>query len=133
MPGLVRRLTAALLLRRLIRAVEALAGTQQAQTALLARLADRLAPAPVGSGPLPGPEAAGVTYLDADDQALALAYVERTRRHTGHTPDEDEVLSYLADEKTRDLATRLAEREAEQAERERARLGGMLDRSGEGR
>src|SRR3989304_323580 len=44
---------------------------------------------------------------------LIQPYAERTVRDTGHQPTDDEILSYLADEKTRDLHTRLIERDRE--------------------
>ena len=88
------------------------------ETILLARLADRFAPLPIAQSP--GERATikadtGVSYADAEDIALAEAFSERQHAHTGHTPDEDEVLIYLADEKTRDLAARLESRDVELA------------------
>jgi hypothetical protein len=113
---MLKRFAAALLLRRVVRALDALAAQHTAQTALLARLADRFAPIlPVES---PGDRATikaetGVSHLDVGDAELAQYFVARTQAQTGHVPDEDEILLYLADEKTQDLAERLTAREAE--------------------
>src|SRR5262245_48826194 len=98
-----QRLAAALLLRRVSRALDRISDSLDRQAVLLARLTDHLAPLP----PADTPDArqtvradSGVTHLDVDESAAALAYIERTRAQTGHTPDDDEVLIYLADEKT---------------------------------
>jgi hypothetical protein len=113
-----KRFATALLLRRLVRTLDALASAATVQTQLLARLADHFAPV------LAPPSAAdratikaetGVSWADADDIALAEAFAARQAAHTGHTPDEDEVLIYLADEKTRDLSERLTARDTELA------------------
>jgi hypothetical protein len=55
----------------------------------------------------------GVSYVDAADQALAQEYSLRTERDTGRPPTDDEILSYLADEKTVDLHERLLARDRE--------------------
>jgi hypothetical protein len=93
-----------------------MASAAEQQTALLARLADHFAP--VLAPPSPADRATikaetGVSWADSDDIALADAFAVRQAAHTGHTPDEDEVLIYLADEKTRDLSERLAARDQE--------------------
>jgi hypothetical protein len=108
-----RRLAAALLLRRISRTLDALAASVAAQTALLA---DRFAPLLPVDSPTDRTTLradTGVTHLDTDDASLALAYIARIQAHTGHIPDEEEVLMYLADEKTQDLAERLATRDEE--------------------
>jgi hypothetical protein len=107
------RLATALTLRRVTRDVSAMVGALHAQNALLARLVDQLAPV------LPTPERAvvradtGVDHFDPIDGQLADAYIEKTEKDTGHTPDDEEVLIHLGDEKTIDLRERLVKREQE--------------------
>jgi hypothetical protein len=110
-----RRLAAALVLRRLSRDLTDIAASLRLQTALLTRLTDRVAP--IDPPTLRRDVAAdtGVTHLDPIEAALANDYVARTYRDTGHVPDDDEVLIYLADEKTHDLHQRLVAREADLA------------------
>lgn len=109
------RVPGLLLLRRLTRVLEGILDQQRQQTKLLARLADHFAPA----DPITDPEVVashtGASYVDPADQALILGFVERTVRETGHHPDDDEILAYLADEKTQDLHKRLIDRDAELA------------------
>lgn len=111
-----QRLAAAFLLRRVVHALDRLAENHDRQTALLARLVDHYAPTPIAQSPTDRATIkadTGVSYVDADEVALADAFSERQRAHTGHTPDEDELLIYLGDERTRDLHERLATRDAE--------------------
>jgi hypothetical protein len=110
-----KRLAAGLLLRKLSKDFARIADGLDRQTALLARLADRYAPIDPPTDRASVKADTGVSHLDHDDAARALAYVERTVRDTGHYPDDDEVLIYLADEKTVDLQTRLAARDQELA------------------
>jgi hypothetical protein len=108
-----QRFATALLLRALTRDLAAIAETLRAQTALLARLVDRLAPAdPVTRRPEVLADT-GVSHLDAEEAAAAIAYINRTQADTGHIPDDDEILIHLADEKTATLHERLATREDE--------------------
>jgi hypothetical protein len=108
-----RRLALGLLGRRLCAELAGIHQALDAQTQLLARLADHVAPA------TPSPDRAavvadtGLSYLDAVEAELAADYVARTQRDTGHTPDDEEVLIYLADEKTTDLHARLTARAEE--------------------
>jgi len=110
-----RRLASALLLRRLARDLTVLTATLREQTALLARLVDRLAPVdpPADRGLVR--EDTGVSHLDVHDAVLASDFIARTARTTGHVPDDDEVLIYLADEKTVDLHARLVARDEDLA------------------
>lgn len=108
-----RALASAFLLRRLARDLTDIAASLRAQNALLGRLTDRLAPVDPLTTRAEVQADTGVSHLDAHEAALALDYVARTARDTGHTPDDDEVLVYLADEKTQELHERLAAREAE--------------------
>jgi hypothetical protein len=108
-----RRLATALVVRRLARDLTDIAQALRQQNVLLARLADRLAPVDPPTERVEVREGTGVSHLDANEAYLAQRYIERTRADTGHTPDDDEVLIYLADEKTVDLHQRLAAREAD--------------------
>jgi hypothetical protein len=116
-----KRFAIGLLLRRHIRALEGIAATLSAQNALLTRLVDHLAPPATTLSRATLSEGTGLTHFDEAEAGIALAYIERTQQATGHTPDDDEVLIYLADEKTTDLAKRLSEREAELARLSEAR------------
>lgn len=107
-----------LTLRRLVRAMETIADQQRQQTQLLARIAQRMAPQDPQTDPQIVTRETGNSYLDPTEQALALAYVERMRA-SGQEPTDEDVVEYLADEKTRDLQQRLAERD--RALRERMR------------
>lgn len=112
----LRSLVSALLLRRMSADLGRIAIALDAQTTYLARLADRFAPQPITQ--TPGDRATlradtGVSHLDVSEQALALDFVTRTQSQTGHIPDDEEILIYLADEKTHDLAARLAQRDEE--------------------
>jgi hypothetical protein len=110
-----KRLTGLWLLRRFARDLGRVGDQLERQNALLARLADRFAPLPpvVDRDVVRGET--GVDFVDSLDQYLAQQYLERIRRDTGHQPTEDEILSYLADEKTMDLHTRLTARDREVA------------------
>jgi hypothetical protein len=108
-----KRLAAALLFRRVARDLSDIAAALRLQNTLLLRLAERYAPADPPTDRVEVRQDTGVTHLDANDALLALTYIERTHRDTGHVPDDEEVLIYLADEKTQDLHQRLVARDAE--------------------
>lgn len=110
-----KRLAAALVLRRVSRDLARLADATEAQNALLLRLADHLAPLDPPTDRQEVRADTGVSTFDPIDAALADDYIARTYRDTGHVPDDEEVLIYLADEKTVDLHQRLIAREAELA------------------
>jgi len=112
---MLRRLASALLLRTISRDLSRIARALDDQTLLLSRLAARFAPV---DPPTSRPEVqadTGVSSFDPVEAILAQEYVERTYKDTGHVPDDDEILVYLADEKTTDLHKRLIEREDELA------------------
>jgi hypothetical protein len=113
-----KRIATALLLRAIARDLATIASTLKDQTFLLARLADRFAPPPIEQSPADRATIkadTGVSHLDVDDAAFADYIVARAQASTGHTPDEDEILIALADEKTTDLQERLAARDDELA------------------
>lgn len=106
-------------LRRALRVLDRIDQRLEAQHTLLVRLADHYAPQP--AAPATGNAVAadtGVSFLDPVESALAAQYTARTRHDTGHDPTEEEVLTYLADEKTVDLQRRLAARDEELATRD---------------
>jgi hypothetical protein len=108
-----QRLATALLFRRLARDLGEVAAALRQQNALLLRLADRYAPADPPTERVEVRMDTGVSHLDATEAQLAQEYVARTQRDTGHIPDDEEVLIYLADEKTHDLHQRLVARDAD--------------------
>lgn len=108
-----QRLAAALLLRKVSTDLHAIAEALREQNVLLTRLAAHWAPVdPKTSRPEVEADT-GVSHLDAIDAILAQEFVARVQQDTGHTPDDDEILIYLADEKTHELHARLAMREVE--------------------
>jgi hypothetical protein len=111
-----KRLAGAFLLRRLTRDLSAISAALDRQNVLLARLVDHLCPAPPDDAPTVATSTdTGVTFLDPIEMGLSLDYIQKMRAATGHTPDDEEILVYLADEKTHDLHLRMAEREADLA------------------
>jgi hypothetical protein len=83
------------------------------QNQLLTRLADHFAPDIPRATREEIAAETGVDYVDPTDQALLQAYVEKVQQSTGHVPTEDELVAYLADEKTIDLHQRLVARDRE--------------------
>lgn len=108
-----KRLAAALYLRRLVHAVSAHTAAVDRQNALLTRLADHFAPQIAAPDRQALAQDTGVSHLDPLEAQLVGDYVTRTQRATGHTPDDEEILIYLADEKTTDLHQRLVARAVE--------------------
>jgi hypothetical protein len=109
----MRLLPGLFLIRRLVRELSGIREQLTRQTDILTRLANQIAPQ------LPAVDRAevaaetGVSYVDAADQAIAQEYILRTERDTGHHPTDDEIMGYLADEKTIDLHERLLARDRE--------------------
>lgn len=96
--------------------------TRQADA--LAQLATYFAPPVLPEKPDPSVvDGTGLSYLDANEMMLALDYIDRTERALHKVPTEDEVLTYLADERTVDLQIRLRQREEELLMRDRDRRG----------
>lgn len=116
------RLPALLLVRRVYGELRGIRECLQRQTVLLERLVDHLAPLPPAATDQELIDT-GVSFVDPVDQLLIQQYVARCETDTGHTPTDDEILSYLSDEKTRDLHLRMIERdqEIERIARERRR------------
>lgn len=108
-----QRLAAALLLRKVSRDLTRIADGVAQQNVLLERLAARWAPIDPPTARAEVQADTGVSHLDPIDAALAQEFVARTQADTGHVPDDDEILIYLADEKTHELHARLAMREVE--------------------
>src|SRR5262245_64664456 len=112
---MLRRLTGLWILRRVSRDLSRIAQRLDDQNALLTRLTNHLAPLPLEPDRPTLRQDTGVDHFDPVDAILAQDYIERTTRQTGHVPDDDEVLIYLADEKTTDLHRRLIARDQELA------------------
>jgi len=100
-------------LRRIVRELSGVREQMTRQNDLLQRMADTFAPVDPITNPKEVAALTGVDYLDATEAGIVLDFVERTRRETGHEPEGEEILTYLADEKTIDLQTRLRARDAE--------------------
>jgi hypothetical protein len=109
----LRLLPGLFLLRRLTRELTGIREQLTRQTDLLARLTDRLAPQDPATDRAIVAAETGVDYVDPVDSAIVLAYAERMRTEIGRDPTDDEILSYLADEKTIDLHERLIARDQE--------------------
>ena len=110
---LPRLLGFGLLARRVLRELAGVRAQLTRQNDLLERLAEHFAPTIPTTSPADIAATTGVDYLDPDELGIALDYRARTERDTGHRPSDEEVLSYLVDEKTVDLHARLIERERE--------------------
>lgn len=119
----LRWLPSVLLLRRAFGELRGIREQLTRQNELLERLANHFVP----DLPVPSREEiadTGLSFVDPTDQALILQYVARCEQDTGRTPTDDEILDYLADEKTRDLHLRMIERERDTPRRnELERLG----------
>lgn len=111
-------LSGGLLMRLIGRELAGIRVELHQQNTLLARLADHFAPVQAKADPATLADT-GYSSFDALEGGLVLDYIEKTERDTGRPPTEDEVLTFLADEKTSDLYTRMAERERELQERKR--------------
>ena len=119
----LRLLPGLFLLRSLVRELSGIREQLTRQTDILARMAEQVAPQPPVVDRETVRAETGVDYVDQTDAFLVQQFVERTEHETGHRPDDDEILSYLSDEKTRDLHLRMIEREqvVERVGRERRR------------
>lgn len=65
-------------------------------------------------------------HVDENDAVLAAHFVQLTERTEGRTPTDDEILTYLSDEKTVELHERLLARDQEMRERVERRQGSRL-------
>jgi len=108
-----RTLVTGLLLRRALRELGGIREQLTRQNTLLERLALRLAPEPPAATAEDVVRLSGIDHINEREMGLVDEYVDRTRRHTGRDPTEEEILRYLADEQTIDLQQRLSEREEE--------------------
>ena len=109
----MRLLPSLFIVRGLIRELRGIREQLTRHTDILTRLANQIAPQlpPVDRAEVAAET--GVSYVDAADQAIAQEYIARTEHDTGRAPTDDEILSYLADEKTIDLHERLLQRDKE--------------------
>jgi hypothetical protein len=109
------RLGAALLLRTIARELGGIRLQLTRQGDLLERWAAQAGLEPIRSVASSAPRDladTGVDYLDPVEQGLVQDYITKTERDTGHVPTDEQILSYLADERTVSLHARLREREA---------------------
>lgn len=114
------KLPGLLVLRSLTKELTQIRQLLAVQTQLLSRLADQFAPIePIRDQAVVRAES-GVDFIDSTDLFLIQEFTAKHYNATGHVPTDDEVLSYLADEKTRDLHTRMIQRadELERLDRE---------------
>lgn len=117
------RLPGLFLLRALVGELRGIRTQLTRQTDLLARLVEQVAPSPPQTDRAVVAADTGVDYVDPVDQALIQQYVARTEHDVGRAPTDEEIFDYLADEKTRDLHTRLIARDRELARRATERAG----------
>ena len=96
----LRQLSAGLLARRTLKALERIESHLAQQNRLLIRLADHFAPAFEETA---APASVGVDYLNTTEMGIILDYIDRTQQDTGRAPTEEEILRYLADEATTSL------------------------------
>ena len=108
-----RRWGAGFAVRAVVRELQEMRRQMARQTAALERVAERFAPSVPVVDAREVAATTGVDHLDVAEMGLVLDYITKTEAATGHRPSEEEILIYLADEKTVDLHARLRERERE--------------------
>lgn len=118
---LTRWIPRGLLLRRTLRALEAIVDQQTRQTLLFEQVAAHLLPKAPAAADARAIAETGVSYHDPLEAAIVEGYAEKVQRDLGRAPSEEEILSYLADEKTMSLHARLKEREALLRDRQQER------------
>jgi hypothetical protein len=110
-----RLLRGGFLLRSLVKELSGIRLQLTRQNDTLDRLVALYAPAALLPQTPPTPQEladTGISYLDAIEAGSVHDYIERTKADTGRAPTDEEILSFLADEKTTSLHARLREREA---------------------
>jgi hypothetical protein len=116
MSKLTRWLGAPFILRALVRELGGIRRQLERQGDLLERFAAHagmVSPAVVAKNAAPADLAdSGVSFLDEIERGLVEDYVAKSQKDTGRAPTDEEVLSYLADERTQALHARLTERAA---------------------
>jgi hypothetical protein len=100
------------LLRAVVRELSGIRQQLTRQGDLLEALAQHLIPATPSRPQAQDLAETGVSHLDPLEAALVEDYTARTTSETGRVPTDEEILVYLADEKTISLHERLKEREA---------------------
>jgi hypothetical protein len=119
-----RLLGGGLLLRTLVKELRGIRLQLTRQNDTLDRVIGLYAPAALLPVVPPSPAEladTGITFLDAIEAGAVDTYIERTKADTGRAPTDEEILIWLADEKTTSLHQRLREREQLS---DLARLGG---------
>jgi hypothetical protein len=116
MSKLTRWFSSPFLLRAIVRELGGIRVQLQRQGDLLERFAAHagmVSPAVVAEHAAPEDLAdSGVSFLDGIERGMVEDYVAKTQKDTGRVPSDEEVLSYLADERTQALHARLTERAA---------------------
>jgi len=107
------RLPGWLLLRTLVKELRGIREQLTRQTDLLVQLAQAIAPQPPETDRDVVAAETGISYVDPVDQVLIQQYSARCEHDLGRPPSDEEILTYLADEKTRSLHERLIERDRE--------------------
>jgi len=114
-PRLRLGLGSGILLRALVRELGGIRAGLDRQADLLERWAQAAGIPPAQApGPSAAPPEDGVSFLDPIERGLVEAYITTTRAGTGRDPTEDEILAYLAEEKTEALHWDLQQAAAEQ-------------------
>lgn len=110
-----RTLGVGFLVRGLIKELRRIGDGLEAQNRLLARLADEFAPETPKADLAVTSRDSGIDYLDPVEAALVTEYVDRCTAELGHVPTEEQILRYLADQKTTSLQARLSLRDEDLA------------------
>jgi hypothetical protein len=117
MAWLPKLLRGGFLLRAAVRELVGIRRELERQTQAMERLVAQFAPeAKVAALDKPASGElvdTGVSFLDPLEAAIVEDYVEKVQHDLGRSPDADEVITYLADEKTQSLHERLKARAAE--------------------
>jgi hypothetical protein len=125
MSRLTRWLGSPFLLRALVRELGGIRLQLQRQTDLLERCAAHagvVSPSVVADHAAPADLAdSGVSFLDGIERGMVEDYIARTQTDTGRAPTDEEILAYLADERTLALYARMAQQASSQ---DLDRLGG---------
>ena len=95
-------MTAGLLLRNSYRELKALRHAVEAQNALLTKVYDRVFQPDLVPTTAPDSSDLGtVDHLDPFELGLALEYEAKMRQSVGRDPTDEEIIAFLAEEKTR--------------------------------
>lgn len=96
----LKSMTAGLLLRNSYRELKALRAAVEAQNVLLTRVCNHLLPVPAAPDSSDA-DSGAVDHLDPFELGLALEYEAKMRQSVGRDPTDEEIIAFLAEEKTR--------------------------------